>query len=337
MAVKSTADLVQESFDSITLGEPYATLIGSPAPAFAATIHGEQGAGKSTFALGLAYHLVPHAIVYDGSVLYVSAEEGHGATAAGKASRLGVDHERLLISDAQDVEAIKEEAKEHDAKYIIIDSGNRVDPGSTKLLELLEWCQERAIGLLFVLRQTKEGQYKGASGLAYDPEIEIEAYKDDEGDERARTHKNRHHPAPRDISIPMEPGEIGTPAGFDTARRENPDCENWDQAPKEKQQRCKAMFANLHNSGEYDPEELDGTDVGEEETPQGEAVKAEGSKAETGDESGAGDEGGDGPGAEETGADAGEEAADTGEEGRVDLDETENTLSEIKDQLANFL
>lgn len=315
MSLRSTADLVDEEWHEIKLPRPFSDLLGSPPPGFSATVHGHEGCGKSTFSLGLAYALLPHAIVQGGSVVYNANEEGHGSEISDKAARLGAAHEALHISDAQTVSELKDEIEEADAKWVFVDSGSRLDPTSQQLLDLLSWGKHNEVGVVFVLRQTKEGKYRGDSGLVYDPGVEIECFKEG-GEERAITRKNRHAPANREIKIPMQPGEIGTPASFETARRQNPNCENWSEKDPATQRRCKAMFASLQESGAYDPKELDGTTIGEEETPQGSA--SDDSENKTTDKSEGGEEGGE----------------DLTEEER---EEAMQTLNSIKETLEQFI
>ncbi len=81
--VLSAEQMANRKFDSIQLSPAYSQLIGKPAKNFSMMIHGEPGAGKTSFLLTFAKYLAENC----GQVLFVTSEEFDASTMTDKINR----------------------------------------------------------------------------------------------------------------------------------------------------------------------------------------------------------------------------------------------------------
>ena len=99
------------------IGEFDRVLGGGVVPGSLILIGGDPGVGKSTLLTGVAGNLARE----HGTVLYVSGEEAVEQIKL-RASRLGAEHEDLLLASETDVAQVAVYAQQLNPKYLIIDS-----------------------------------------------------------------------------------------------------------------------------------------------------------------------------------------------------------------------
>ena len=99
------------------IGEFDRVLGGGVVPGSLVLIGGDPGVGKSTLLTGVAGNLARE----HGTVLYVSGEESVEQIKL-RASRLGAEHEDLLLASETDVAQVAAYAQQLSPKYLIIDS-----------------------------------------------------------------------------------------------------------------------------------------------------------------------------------------------------------------------
>ena len=99
------------------IGEFDRVLGGGVVPGSLILIGGDPGVGKSTLLTGVAGNLARE----HGTVLYVSGEESVEQIKL-RASRLGAEHEDLLLASETDVAQVAVYAQQLKPKYLIIDS-----------------------------------------------------------------------------------------------------------------------------------------------------------------------------------------------------------------------
>ncbi len=263
MNVVASDELADKEFPEITLREPYGSLAGPIERKAGIYVWGPEGSGKSTFALGLARALVKHALAAGGTVLYASREEGPDKKVRDRAERIGATHPALLISDFSTPDELEEALDEYGVEFLVIDSVSALSLRSKRAQDLIKKIRERGIGLIAVSHANAKGQPKGETYLPHMMDVVIHCYPL-EGEHGkihvAETTKNRYAELTA-MEIPMTADQVGEDVTMDRARRENPDCSETPQTDQ-----CKAIFARLTESGEYDPSIPKSSDKADEDT-----------------------------------------------------------------------
>jgi len=269
----SARTLSQQEYAGLPLIDPYATCMGDIWPGFQTLIWGEKGSGKSTQMMLLAASLVPHAVAVEGSVMVLAAEEGVGVGVKRRLDRVGIPDavaEHMMIEEWSGMEDLKASMREHDVKWLVVDSISVVDVAS---LDLIEYCRDHGIGTLLVAHARKGGwTYKGNSKVGHEVDAVLRAYRDEEtGEYMIESRKNRATDAPPpDVKAPAGVESLyGHPSAQDVMR-ENPDCSV--EEGEEQSDRCKAIMASLRSEGEvsekFDEEETEDVTTEEiEEAP----------------------------------------------------------------------
>lgn len=159
MTAKQVSEL---KFDLLPFTGEWERYIGQPEKNFTLILHGEPGAGKSTFLIQFAEYLARF-----GRVLYVSSEEYRSVTLTNLVNR-------LMSRIPENVHFSSSLAKVDTSRYdaVIIDSGT--DLGLT--IEEFKLIQENSPQTAFVLalQQTKSGTYKGGKSWEHLAQIQAE-------------------------------------------------------------------------------------------------------------------------------------------------------------------
>ena len=250
MHIVPSDELADQDFGAITLREPYGLLTGPIERKTGMYVWGPEGSGKSTLALGLARAVVPHALANGGTVLYASREEGPDRKTRDRAERIGAAHPALLISDFETLDALKDAMEDYGVEFLVIDSVTALNLRSSEAQAFVKWVQDKGIGLIAVSHANKKGQAKGETYLPHMLDIVIKCYPVEHEGKKihvAEATKNRYAELTT-MRIPMTADEVGEDITMAQARRENPDCTETPQTDQ-----CKAIFAKLQESGEYDP------------------------------------------------------------------------------------
>lgn len=179
--VASAAEVAAADFQTWKVPGGYGGLLGDVADGFHLVIWGVPGSGKSTFALGLA-----NALAEVGPTLYVSAEEGAGATMQERLRRVGTA-KNLFISGAGSVEQARKEIADGDFRFVVLDSVDTLR-ASVEDVELLKQAFPE-VGLISIHQATKLGQMRGSLEYAHNADVIVRVQ---EG--KAETTKNRYAP-----------------------------------------------------------------------------------------------------------------------------------------------
>lgn len=158
--IMSAADMMDMSFDTIDFTGDWKKLFGQPSPNFDMLVHGEPGAGKSTFLLKMSKYLAQTF----GKVLYVSSEEFGAASLTQRLQELEIVSERLFF--ASDLSKPLD-----DYDFVIIDSVNDLGVTLSEFQKMRETYPLTAF--VVVLQHTKSGDYRG--GKDWEHEVEIGA------------------------------------------------------------------------------------------------------------------------------------------------------------------
>jgi hypothetical protein len=159
--ILSAADFKNASFNLMGFSGKWLQLIGNPSAPFKAMIWGTGGSGKSTLAIEFARYL---AGTLGKRVLYVSNEEGAGATFHEKMTRLNAFHPNLFIT-----KILPPRLVEYD--FVFCDSANSMQMDipsfeqKTKLYPYLSWV------LLF--QTTKDGNFLGEKNWQHAVDVEV--------------------------------------------------------------------------------------------------------------------------------------------------------------------
>lgn len=164
----------------------------------AVLIGGEPGIGKSTLMLQIAHRKQQ----LGGSVLYISGEESETQLKL-RSLRLGIPGEGIDLLCETSLEVILSVLAQRQPELIIIDSVQTLVslevgsiPGTVNQIkfcayDLIDFCKERNIPLLFTAHVTKEGQIAGPKVLEHMVDTVL-YFEQGEGDLRVlRTTKNR--------------------------------------------------------------------------------------------------------------------------------------------------
>ncbi len=158
--VLTAEEMANRTFDMLNFNSMYASLIGRPAKNFTMMLHGEPGAGKTTFLLKFAKYLAENF----GKVLYVSSEEFAASTMTEKVNELLNPFPANLFFS----ENFKE-ANISDYEFVILDSVNDLGLKLQDYKDLRKAHPETAF--ILILQHTKDGNYRG--GKDWEHEIEI--------------------------------------------------------------------------------------------------------------------------------------------------------------------
>ncbi|MFC2078147.1 DNA repair protein RadA [Candidatus Bipolaricaulota bacterium] len=167
-------DLANVSRRSSGLGEFDRVLGGGLIPGGVVLFGGEPGVGKSTLLLQVARSLAER----DGNVLYVSGEESESQIKL-RASRLGIDGERLFLLAEQSMSRIAAAVEEVDPCALIVDSIQTIrgaDPGGAAgslrqlragCTELIRIAKSRRLATFLVGHITKDGAFAGPKTIEH--------------------------------------------------------------------------------------------------------------------------------------------------------------------------
>jgi DNA repair protein RadA/Sms len=135
---------------------------------------GEPGVGKSTLLLQVAGSIA----VRGGTVLVASAEESVGQVGL-RAGRLGISHDRILLSSERDVDAVIEAAKTAKPDLLVVDSIQTVAaqeaggaPGGVAQVResaarLVHFSKESGVPVVLIGHVTKDGGIAGPKLLEH--------------------------------------------------------------------------------------------------------------------------------------------------------------------------
>ena len=186
---------------------------------------GEPGIGKSTLLLQVADSLARRV----GNVLYVSGEESEGQVKL-RASRLGVDSERLFVLSEQSLSRVVEAVETVSPQALIVDSIQTVvsdavegEAGSVRQLrevssELTRLTKTRRITAFLVGHITKDGAFAGPKTIEH--LVDVALYLEGSRGEDVRilrSVKNRFGATNEVAVFRMEEGgmrEIANPSSF---------------------------------------------------------------------------------------------------------------------------
>ena len=183
MDVVRTEDLIKQEFEGLDLAGPYGRLLGRIEAEASVLYWGPPGGGKSTLATGMARALADH-----GVVIYCTPEEGPGGTVAERVRRLGAAHPNLMVAEFTTLKELKAAIEKAKARFLFVDSASELGGSTPAVLDFLQWCRARGIGLHFIAHAYKDGStYKGDARFAHRAYVVVRVESG-----HARCQKNRY-------------------------------------------------------------------------------------------------------------------------------------------------
>lgn len=177
-AVSST-DLKKKDFERFGLTGQWKTFIGDlTVEPFSILMYGVPGSRKSSFVIMFAHYLASR---HNKRILYVSAEEGPGATMQIKFKLLNAWHDNIIIT-----RNIPGDLTVYDV--IVLDSVNELDIKPKELAEIQKQAHARGTSFIYVFKSVKDGSSARGS-LEYEHLVDI-VIKLEDG--IARNIKNRY-------------------------------------------------------------------------------------------------------------------------------------------------
>lgn len=155
---------------------------------FSAWVYGEEGIGKSTWAL-----LFAPVLAANGPVDYITSERATEKTER-HAERLGIRMHKISIARIRTIEELHEHLKQSRSRFIIIDSWTKIKkPRNFDLLdELLEKYPEHSF--VFLVHARENGRtYAGRNEDSHDCDIVVKIVPEDDDTSVAIATKNRFH------------------------------------------------------------------------------------------------------------------------------------------------
>lgn len=180
-AVRSAAELARGTSSWLPLSGPVAEVFGPlPVGLWSMAIWGPPGAWKSTSALLLSEALCQAS----GPTLYLSLEEGHGATLAERLRRLEIRRDDLLVACQSDLGRVVETCREHNARTVVIDSLSYVP--SLDAEDLSRLGREAGVAVVGILHATKTGQARGSLSVLHAVDVVVSLHEGDYAHEKNR-------------------------------------------------------------------------------------------------------------------------------------------------------
>lgn len=157
--IMTAEQIASQKFELLPFSGQWLELVGKPEKNFTMMLHGEPGAGKTTFILKFVQYLTKF-----GNVLYVSSEEFGSATLASKVKEL-LNPIPSNLHFASDI--AKGSLPAYD--FIVLDSVNDLGLDIESFKELKASNPKAAF--ILVLQHTKQGQFKGGKEWEHEAQI----------------------------------------------------------------------------------------------------------------------------------------------------------------------
>jgi hypothetical protein len=159
--ILSASDFKNASFNLMGFSGKWLQLVGNPSVPFKMMIWGTGGSGKSTLAIEFARYLAGN---LGKRVLYVSNEEGAGATFHEKMTRLNAFHPNLFIT-----KTLPPRLVEYD--FVFCDSANSMQMDLPKFEQAAKMYPRLSWVLLF--QTTKDGNFLGEKNWQHAVDVEV--------------------------------------------------------------------------------------------------------------------------------------------------------------------
>lgn len=165
--VMGAVDLIEYTYDSYEFDGKWKDLVGKPAKGFHMMVFGRPKNGKSIFCFQFARYLANF-----GKVLYIAAEEGFSATLQAKLQEFGDINENLYFANFRDFDTIRENLKQGDYEFVVIDSINfiNLEPEDVEVLK----AENKHTAFITIQQATKNGAFRGSQQFAHNCDIIIE-------------------------------------------------------------------------------------------------------------------------------------------------------------------
>lgn len=155
-------------------------IFSNPAKNFRLMIYGQNGHGKSTFAVNFAGFLSEHF----GNTLYCSSEEGISISLQNKLKH--IKNKNLFITTCKTAkDLINILKKDTSIQFLFIDSINDMKISLEDLKQIIDLNPQRAV--IYIMQATKSGEFKGGNEFAHEGDIRIKVE-----DFEPHTEKNRY-------------------------------------------------------------------------------------------------------------------------------------------------
>ena len=158
------ADFQKKEFKTLGFKGEWRKL-GDPGLGFKMLIWGENGNGKSTYALKFAEYLANN----HGYVLYNSSEEEHSLSIHNKTK--AIKSSFFELGKARTYEDLKELLKNPKYVMIFIDSVNDMNMTFEQFKTLLNENPKRCF--IFIMQATKDGKFKGDNRFAHEARLRV--------------------------------------------------------------------------------------------------------------------------------------------------------------------
>lgn len=175
--VVSAEQLAKMEYESLPFTGQWFDFIGLPPTNFKAIIYGQPGFGKSTLMLRFANYIKQF-----GKTLFATSEEFGAASLSEKIKRLNVKG----VDFAGNIQGI--DLSQY--QFVFLDSINDMRMNLMDFKELKAKYPNTAF--ILILQSTKSGSFKGGQEWPHEVEIQIEGFKNSEGQSIAKVIKNRY-------------------------------------------------------------------------------------------------------------------------------------------------
>ena len=156
-------ELLKKNWRLYNFSDEWKKVFGEATKPFSVLIFGKPKSYKSTFAILFADYFSKHF----GNVLYVAAEEYDSPTIQARLRRLGIDAEKIYIS-----EKIEDMPGGIIPDLIIVDTINKAQLKAEQIRELK--IKYPNTSFIFIAQTTKEGEFRGEQDIAHEQDIVVE-------------------------------------------------------------------------------------------------------------------------------------------------------------------
>jgi len=172
------SEFKEKKFSPLGFSGEWLAQLGNPSRGFRMLIYGQNGHGKSTYAIKFADYLANN----HGYVLYNSSEERLGLSLQKKL--MDTQSQYFEVSKATDINGLRQLLQNPKYAMVFIDSVNDMNISFEEFKELLQDHKNRSF--IYLMQATKTGEFRGDNRFAHECDIRVKVHEREAITEKTR-------------------------------------------------------------------------------------------------------------------------------------------------------